>query len=142
MRHALRERVMPSLILESGARWPEWAMQRLRGRALRIAEQSDEESPRELLARARDLVDAEPLELCIIACNERCDDAAQSTRRELVQVLLYSLSSAGRIVLTANDHSYGPARRALTELACALDDGSGRVTVAFGHRALRPQEAA
>jgi hypothetical protein len=142
MPDALHESVMQPLILESGARWPEWAMQRLRGRALRIAEQSDEQSLRELLARARDLIEGEPLDLCIIACNERCDDAAQSTRRELVQALLQGLSSAGRIVLTANDHSYGPARRALTELACALDDGSGRVTVAFGHRALLPQEAA
>jgi hypothetical protein len=136
------------IVLESVSHWPDWVAGRCHSSSWRVVEQRDGETPSELALRIADLVRNEPsaLQLGVIACNERSDDAADGSRRDMVQALLARLTTSGRVVLTASDRASGESRRRLSELAQSLNshcDGTERsVTVRFGHPAEElPSEA-
>lgn len=130
------------IVLESGSRWPDWVLGRCRNGTMRVIEQQETETPSELADRVADLLAREEvsgLRLGIIACNERCDEAAEGSRRTIAQALVRRLTNAGRVVLTASDRASGPSRRKLSDLARLLDalsEDSGRsVAVRFGEPA-------
>jgi len=109
---------------------------------MRVVEQRDVETPSELADRVADLLAREEvcgLRLGIIACNERCDDAAEAARRTIAQALLRRLMPTGSVALTASDRASGPSRSKLSDLAQRLDalcEGSGRsVAIRLGQPA-------
>jgi hypothetical protein len=109
---------------------------------MRVIEQQDAETPSEVADRVANLLAREEvsgLRLGVIACNERCDEAAEASRRTIAQALLRRLMNGGSVVLTASDRASGPSRSKLSDLATRLDalgEDSGRsVTIRFGQSA-------
>jgi hypothetical protein len=107
---------------------------------MRVIEQQDAETPSELADRVANLLAREEvsgLRRGIIACNERCDDAAEASRRTVAHALLRRLANRGGVVLTASDRASGPSRCELSDLALRLhslcEDTGRSVTVRFGH---------
>lgn len=140
------------VVMESGSEWPAW-IDECQASGARTIAQDDAESPGDLARRVGDVAaalgDGEcPVQMAVIACNERIDAAAQSARRRAATALLSAMASrgAGRLLFSVNRRASGRARHAISALASDLAESWGEygvlVSVRFGRGVPEPLEAA
>lgn len=141
-----------TVVMESASEWPAWIDQCRPGSgpcsaSTRVIAQDEGESMRELADRVIERCDGAAVELAVIACSERADDAAIAARRAMASALLSAMArkKRGRLLFSVNRRASGRARHALSALASDLAqawEGSGlSVSVRFGVDVPQPAEA-
>lgn len=144
------------VVMESGSEWPAWIDQCRPcsgpcSASTRVIAQEDGETPHDLAERVVDRAessqrDGAPIDLAVIACSERVDDAALGARRVAASAILSAMARRrrGRLLLSANRRSSGRARHALSAIAAELSqawEGTGvLVSVRFGVDVPEPAE--
>jgi hypothetical protein len=112
--------------MELGAAWPSLSLE---SDARRVLAQLDGETPRAFAERVASELDGlfgkgVALGQAILACNERCDEAADGARRKLGGLCLGSMAKhpRGKVVLSASPRCSGRLRQSLASLARGLFD--------------------
>jgi hypothetical protein len=136
------------VVMETGSEWPAWVRQ-CRPGSNAVITQQERETPQQLAARVIDRAEADAsVELWVIACNERVDEAAIAERRSAASALLGAMARRGHgsLLFSVSRRSSGRVRHALSAIASDLAqtwEGSGvLVSVRFGVEVPEPAEAA
>lgn len=128
--------------VELGGQWP-YVAELTGPQQRRVLSQREGESPADFANRVGASLDGAfgkgvALAALVLACNERCDDAAESARRKLGALGLGAMAKqrAGKVYLAAAAAGSGRVKHSLTRLAQGLHDewrtAGLEVTVDFG----------
>jgi hypothetical protein len=135
------------VIVELGADWPAQLVRDAACTSRRVVVELEGEGPAAFAARvvsvaASLMPHAVPLDLAVLAVNERADDAQRRARRAIGRALLFPRSRRGaRLLVSATPEPTDRLRAALLALAGELGAINGapqRVTVCFGGRPEAP----
>lgn len=140
------------ILVELGAEWPSWVEAVAARTGRRVIAQEEGESPEAFAERVGEQVNHRvakrvPMELAVLACNERCDDRAMAARVKLGQSVVGALTTRRtfRLLFTASGRS-GRVRHALSALSADLGAAwslSGeRISVRFSDEVPVPQQTA
>ncbi len=113
------------VLVELGAEWPFWVGNTSGKAGRRVLAQEEGETPEAFASRVAEHLGTMftrrlPLELSVLACNERCDERAMSARNRLCQALL-----SGRGGSAPDRHAQGQGHE--TELLLTASGRTGRV---------------
>lgn len=129
------------VVVELGAAWPGWLVEGSAHTTRRVVVELEGEGPLAFAARviavaASLMPKGVPLDLAVLACNERADDVQRRARRQLGRALLYARGrKKTRLVLSATREPNERLRDALLALDGELDAVQGsreRLRVCFG----------
>jgi hypothetical protein len=120
------------VVVELGGEWPSQAATTPPGASVamrRVLAQAEGETPAGFAERVTSGLDSLfgrgiQLETVVLACNERLDEAAETSRRKTLGLALGSMArhQSGRAYLAASGRSGGRLRHALSALAQGLFD--------------------
>jgi hypothetical protein len=129
------------IVVELGASWPGWLFEGSAHTTRRVVVELEGEGPLAFAARvvavaASLMPKGVPLDLAVLACNERADDVQRRARRQLGRALLYARGrKKTELVVTATREPSERLREALLSLEGELDAVHGsrqRLRVCFG----------
>ena len=140
------------VVVEDGAEWPCWLKSLEGGAGPMVYHQEEGEPLNRFADRVRGQLDALvsrglPVEMAVIASNERCDEHALDARRSIACAILGFMADngAGRLLFTEGFRQGGRSRAALSALAAELAgewEGAGvTVSVRFGDPSTPPQNS-
>jgi hypothetical protein len=139
------------VVMESGGEWPAWlAAYEPFAPSTRVIVQQEDESLSSLAGRLAVRLDeleraGESVDLAIVACSERADDAALAARRDMARSILGAMAErgSGSLWFTESQRKSGGARQALSMLANDLMqewyESGLTVSVRFGQPSRPPQ---
>jgi hypothetical protein len=138
------------IVVELGASWPGWLVEGSAHTTRRVVVELEGEGPLAFSARvvavaASLMPKGVPLDLAVLACNERADDVQRRARRQLGRALLYARGrKKTELVVTATREPSERLRDALQALGGELDAVQGsreRLKVCFGRPDVVPASA-
>jgi hypothetical protein len=132
------------VMVELGASWPGWLVEGSAHTTRRVVVELEGEGPLAFAARvvavaASLMPKGVPIDLAVLACNERADDVQRRARRQLGRALLYARGrKKTRLVVAATPEPSERLRESLLSLDAELDavqGASARLRVCFGRDA-------
>jgi hypothetical protein len=135
------------VVVELGASWPGWLVEGSAHTTRRVVVELEGEGPlafatRAIAVAATLMPKGVPLDLAVLACNERADEVQRRARRQLGRALLYTRGrKKTELVLTATREPGERLREAMSSLEEELHPAHAsprRSRVCFGRPDLAP----
>jgi hypothetical protein len=138
------------VVVELGAAWPGWLVEGSAHTTRRVVVELEGEGPlafatRVIAVAASLMPKSVPLDLAVLACNERADEVQRRARRQLGRALLYTRGrKKTELVVAATREPGDRLREALLSLEGELDAVHGsrqRLRVCFGNPDVVPSSS-